>query len=380
MILLSSRASRLFSIFNNHSNNYLNSLSQTNNVVIQKQSNTPAPPKKKSWFELLGVVPPRFFDIYKDSNPIRRPVLTKQTHTSTAAIMKEWNCHGSSQKELVQHLVAAGIITSPEVQRTLTAVDRQYYIPWNPYRDTPQPLDAPDHHGETGQTISAPHMHAHALEAILPHVQHRMRYNYHHYDDQPPIRILDVGCGSGYLTTAFARWFQLPGGAPGILNYPGQVYGMDVVQALVDRTLKNIQRADGDLLKGTTTTASEPTIQLRVGNGWQGWKEHAPFDVIHVGAAAADFPYELASQLAYPHGVMVVPIGPRDGSQHLYKIVRYQNTAKGAAAANTMHLAADYHITPLLGVRYVPLVNIDPTDDIRNKNWRPTEPSASAPP
>jgi protein-L-isoaspartate(D-aspartate) O-methyltransferase len=92
----------------------------------------------------------------------------------------------------------------------------------------------------------------------------------------------------------------------------------------------------------------EGTVRLKTGNGWEGWPEAAPFDAIHVGAAAKEFPADLAQQLAL-HGVLIVPLGPNGGVQYLYKIER--------VAESENYQATDFKATRLLGVRYVPLIH-----------------------
>jgi protein-L-isoaspartate(D-aspartate) O-methyltransferase len=242
--------------------------------------------------------------------------------------MRAWNCHGKTQREMVDHLMQAQIIKSPAVNEVMRAVDRKYYVPQNPYQDSPQGIGI-------GQTISAPHMHAHVLEEMLPYLQASKR---------DVLKILDVGCGSGYLTAALGRWVQPAQGGKsdsGILHRPGVVYGMDIYNDLVFLTQRNIQAGDADLLKSGT-------VNLKVGNGWEGWPDAAPFDAIHVGAAAAEFPVELAQQLALD-GVLIVPVGPNGGTQHLYKVERI--------AESPTYSPLDYRVTRLLGVRYVPLIN-----------------------
>lgn len=160
------------------------------------------------------------------------------------------------------------------------------------------------------------------------------------------MRLLDVGCGSGYLTACLGRWCR----DSHYIGRTGRVFGIDIRTALVDRTRRNIKSDDASLmlydLDNDDNTAS-PIVQLETANGWNGHPAEAPFDGIHVGAAAATFPKLLAMQLKLG-GVMIVPIGPDGGTQGLYKVIRER-------LADQFHLE-DFCITKLLDVRYVPLV------------------------
>eukprot|EP00953_Heterococcus_sp_UTEX-ZZ885_P009659 5674-Heterococcus_DN1.PRE.1 len=91
-----------------------------------------------------------------------------------------WRSTGASNAELITHLVQGGVIKHKRVKEAMLQTDRKYYAPQNPYTDAPQPIG---HH----QTISAPHMHAEACERLLPAMP------------ETGAKILDVGCGSGYL-------------------------------------------------------------------------------------------------------------------------------------------------------------------------------------
>lgn len=82
-------------------------------------------------------------------------------------------------------------------------------------------------------------------------------------------------------------------------------------------------------------------------NGWEGLPEIAPFDVIHVGAAAAKIPSALLAQLKL-EGVMIVPVGPDGGHQSLYLVKRIKEEP-------TLH-SSHFESVELMGVRYVPLV------------------------
>jgi protein-L-isoaspartate(D-aspartate) O-methyltransferase len=86
-------------------------------------------------------------------------------------------------------------------------------------------------------------------------------------------------------------------------------------------------------------------VRLRVGDGWQGWPEEAPFDAILVTAAAPEIPQALVAQLK-PGGRMVIPLGPEGGAQVLALVRK----------------AADGTVTreDVLPVAFVPLVKPPP--------------------
>ena len=184
-------------------------------------------------------------------------------------------------------------------------------------------------------------MHAHVLEEMIPYLLPKTTN-----DHATPVKILDVGCGSGYLTACLGRLVHSQQSSSSILGRPGKVFGVDIYPELVARSKRNIQSSpiDKELLESGT-------IQLSVGNGWQGLSDEAPFDAIHVGAAAEELPKALAVQLKVG-GVLIVPIGPQGQAQILYKVerVKQQDTEQFAFDST------DYQIKQLLGVQYVPLV------------------------
>ena len=217
-----------------------------------------------------------------------------------------WRCSGDTNDALVNNMRESGLVKSPAVEAAMRATDRGNYAPHGPYEDRPQRIGF-------DVTISAPHMHAHALEQLLPCLVEGAT-------------VLDVGCGSGYLCTCIAH----------MVGETGRVVGIDYVKGLTDLSTANISKADGALLESGR-------VQVVLGDGWQGHAATAPFDCIHVGAAAARVPEALVQQLK-PGGRMIIPVGPQGGSQHLMRI------DKDAGGNTTQH--------NLMGVRYVPLVEV----------------------
>lgn len=159
-------------------------------------------------------------------------------------------------------------------------VDRGHYCSVDPYSDSPQPIGY-------SATISAPHMHAHACEYLLPYLH-------------PGSRVLDVGSGSGYLTHVFARLITDSTSPPNVSD--GHVVGIDHIRGLVDLSVKNMMKsADGrQMLDGGK-------VQLVLGDGRLGYPAGGPYDVIHVGAAAAMMHQTLIDQLKAP-GRMFIPV------------------------------------------------------------------------
>jgi len=242
-----------------------------------------------------------------------------------------WRCHGTTNQEMISNLATANIITSAQVKSAMLLVDRSDYSATREgaYQDAPERIGY-------GQTISAPHMHAHALEEILPTLTAKSTLQDHN------LKILDVGCGSGYLTTVLGRLVDQGQRGPIHPLSKGHVFGIDIIPGLVQLSETNIRKANEDLL-------NSGTITLSVASGWNGLPTEAPFDAIHVGAAAEKFPHKLMMQLSPDGGVMVIPIGPDGGYQHLYRVERLRD--------NKEFNESDFLIRMLLGVRYVPLVH-----------------------
>lgn len=168
-----------------------------------------------------------------------------------------WRCSGTSNTELIENMHRAHLIKSPIVKAAFLRVDRADYAPGMAYEDSPQAIGH-------GATISAPHMHASAIEHLLPYLS-----------DDKPRRVLDVGSGSGYLTHLLAE----------MVGEKGLVIGLEHIKELRDLGEQNAKRSQ----EGRNLVDSG-RIRFRLGDGRKGWLEDGKgdWDVIHVGAAAVE--------------------------------------------------------------------------------------------
>jgi protein-L-isoaspartate(D-aspartate) O-methyltransferase len=170
---------------------------------------------------------------------------------------------------------------SDAVLKVLGRVERHRFVPPEQarlaYANRPLPIGH-------GQTISQPYIVALMTDLLEP--------------DQDDV-VLEVGTGSGYQAAVLAELVA-------------HVYSIEIIEELATSAGERLQRLGYD------------NVTTRLGDGYFGWEEHAPFDAIIVTAAAGHVPPPLIEQLK-PGGRMVIPVGARFMTQLLLLLEKGEN-------------------------------------------------------
>lgn len=210
------------------------------------------------------------------------------------------------RKKLIASLEKRGYIREDSVKKAMERVPREEFVPENArenaYQDNPLSIGF-------GQTISAPHMNAMMCCAL-------------ELDGGSPIKLLEIGTGSGYHAALCAEILRE--------NSPeSMIVTVERIPELAERA-KSVFRKLGYL----------DIITPVISDGTLGHEEMGPYDRILVTAAAPRVPPALLDQLANG-GLMLIPVGKRRAFQRLLQIRR-----KGDS----------FHEKKLSGVVFVPLI------------------------
>jgi protein-L-isoaspartate(D-aspartate) O-methyltransferase len=200
------------------------------------------------------------------------------------------------RERMVETQIRPRNIQNTAVLDAMQAVPRHLFVPDDvrpfAYEDRPLPIGR-------GQTISQPYIVAYMTEALQL---------------APGLKVLEIGTGSGYQAAVLA-------------HIGARVFSIEIIPDLASDARRAL------------TAAGYENVEVRTGNGYLGWPEHAPFDRIIVTAAPPEIPPALVEQLAVG-GIMVVPVGT---SQQ--EIVVVNKTPGGATEQRTIE------------VRFVPMVS-----------------------
>lgn len=173
----------------------------------------------------------------------------------------------TEREHMVRRQIAGRVISDPRVLAAMREIHRHEFISVNhmghAYDDGPLQIGH-------GQTISQPYIVAWMSELL---------------EVEPDMKILEVGTGCGYQTAVLGKLAH-------------HVFSIERIEALSRQAEINLRRAGID------------NVTLKVGDGYLGWPEYAPFPRILAAAAPSEIPVALTNQLA-PGGVLVSPVGPR---------------------------------------------------------------------
>jgi protein-L-isoaspartate(D-aspartate) O-methyltransferase len=180
-----------------------------------------------------------------------------------------------ARRIMVERDISRRGIKDQRLLRVMATLPRHLFVPEEmrpyAYQDRPLPIGA-------GQTISQPYIVAFMTELLELNGRER---------------VLEIGTGSGYQTAVLAALAE-------------QVSSVEILAELsarAERTLKQL---------------GIQNVQLKVGNGFHGWLEEAPFDAIMVTAAAPKIPPPLWNQLR-EGGVLIMPLGKEGHTQRLIR-------------------------------------------------------------
>lgn len=206
------------------------------------------------------------------------------------------NWEAKAVKMVNEQIIVRGV-TDQDVLKVLETTPRHQFVPPEiakyAYDDSPLPI------GE-GQTISQPYIVAFMTEIL---------------DMDSTHRVLEIGTGSGYQAAVLSPLVK-------------KVYTIEIVKTLANRADSTLQKM------------GYKNVTVRLGDGYKGWPEEAPFDRIIGTAAPAEIPPALIEQLK-PGGMMVLPVGTK-----WQELVVVKKSASGTISKKTV-----------LPVRFVPMVH-----------------------
>ena len=195
---------------------------------------------------------------------VRRSASFSLRSRRTAQNRDPW---AEARAHMVEHEVVAAGVKDGRVLDAMRATPRHEFVAASmrryAYFDMAIPI------GE-GQTISSPFTVAYMTEQLQP---------------LPTDKVLEIGTGSGYQAAVLSRLVS-------------KVYSIEIVEALGNRASQTLRRL------------GYKNVETKIGDGYQGWVEHAPFDKIIVTCSPENVPKPLVEQLK-EGGRLVVPLGQR---------------------------------------------------------------------
>jgi protein-L-isoaspartate(D-aspartate) O-methyltransferase len=201
-----------------------------------------------------------------------------------------------ARDDMVREQIENRGVKDPRVLAAMREVPRHLFVPQNlrskAFTDRPLPIG-------DGQTISQPYIVALMTEVLSLTASSR---------------VLEIGTGSGYQAAVLAA-------------VAGDVYTIEIKAKLYEQAARTLRTLQLD------------TVKTRLGDGYYGWTDQAPFDAIMITAAVDHIPPPLLRQLK-DGGRLVLPLGNPFSYQNLVLVTKH---------------AEDYTVKQITGVLFVPL-------------------------
>lgn len=201
------------------------------------------------------------------------------------------------RKQMVEYQIKRRGIKDENILKAFLKVERHRFVPKrlvpNAYEDRPLPI------GE-GQTISQPYIVAYMTQVL---------------NLQKTDKVLEIGTGSGYQAAILGELSD-------------HVFSIEIVPPL------------GKRAKSILAELGYQNIQVKIGDGYKGWEEYAPFDAIIVTCAPTRVPIPLKEQLK-EGGRMIIPVGKTNHQELVYM----------------RKVGTELRTESVLPVRFVPMVD-----------------------
>lgn len=193
-----------------------------------------------------------------------------------SSFLQQDDRYASAREKMVKEQIISRGVADHATLRAMRKVPRHLFVPEEykneAYNDNPLPIGY-------GQTISQPYIVAYMTEVSKP---------------SPEKKVLEIGTGSGYQAAVLAEIVD-------------EVYTIEIVPELARESAERLKKLGYTNITG------------KFGDGYKGWPEQAPFDIIVVTAAPEQIPQPLIDQLA-ENGRLVIPVGAASAVQELILI------------------------------------------------------------
>jgi protein-L-isoaspartate(D-aspartate) O-methyltransferase len=190
----------------------------------------------------------------------------------------------AERKKMIEDQIIARGITNKATILAMQEVPRHKFVPKDAkvyaYRDSPLQIGY-------GQTISQPYIVAFMTASL----------DLHKNDT-----VLEIGTGSGYQAAVLSK-------------IVAQIYTIEIVEPLGLQAIERFKNL------------GYGNIETKIGDGYHGWKEHAPYHAIIVTANVEEIPPELINQLA-EGGKLIIPVGPQGYGQNLVLVTKQKDKIK----------------------------------------------------